>query len=142
MTTGHDIIDRLDGIVHEETQVHEYGVDLTADEIYDVIGPGRIDFGGGELEDAQLEPVETSLRDPEDDYEWWNLPPGTYLLDHNEELEPGAPLMLQSRRELRTRGAYHPSVSTTQLDLVPLTVADGGIKIKENARVSTLLETR
>lgn len=140
--TGHDLLDRLDGIVHENTQVHDFGVDLTVDEIYRVAEPGRVDFGGGELEDAELEPVETSLRDSQDDYEWWNLDAGTYLLEHNESLEPGAPLHLQTRRELRGRGAYHPSVTTTSLDLVPLTVADGGIRIKENARVSTLMETR
>lgn len=140
--TGTDIIERLDGLVHEDTQRHDFGVDLTASTIYQIDSPGRVDFGGGELEPATLSPVETSLRDPDDDYEWWNLEAGTYLLEHNETLRPGAPLTLQTRRELRGRGAYHPTITTTQLDLIPLTVADGGVDIKDNARVSTLLETR
>lgn len=140
--TASDILDRLDGIVHEDTQVHDFGVDLTASTIYEVDGPGRVDFGGGELQAARIDPVETSLRDPDDDYGWWTLDGGTYLLEHNERLAPGKPLHLQTRRELRGRGAYHPTVVTTQLEQIPLTVADGGIRIKENARVSTLLETR
>lgn len=141
MTTT-DIVDRLDGIVHEDTQVHDFGVDLTASTIYRIDAPGRVDFGGGELQAARIDPVETSLRDSEDDYGWWHLDGGTYLLEHNERLSPGMPLYLQTRRELRGRGAYHPSVTTTQLEQIPLTVADGGIRIKENARVSTLMETR
>lgn len=140
MTTT-DIVDRLDGIVHEDTQVHDYGVDLTVASIYRVTEPGYVDFGGGELEDATLEPVPTVLMDSDDDYEWWTLKGGTCLLEYNESLAAGTPLQLQARRELRGRGAYHPSVTTASLDLMPLTVADGGVKIKENARVSTLLDT-
>lgn len=96
---------------------------------------------GGELEDATLDPVDTELRDPEDDYGWWTLAGGTYLLEYNETLEADAPLRLQPRRELRGRGASHPSVTAPSLDPVPLTVADGGVQIEENARVSTLLDT-
>lgn len=140
--TGHDLLDRLDGIVHEDTQVHDFGVDLTVNEIYRVAEPGRVDFDGGELEAADLEPVGTSLRHPQDDYEWWDLDAGTYLLEYNERFSPGKPLHVQTRRELRGRGAYHPTVTTTQLEQIPLTVADGGIRIKENARVSTLMDTR
>lgn len=136
----HDILDRLDGVIHEDTQVHEFGVDLTVSTIYRVEGPGRVDFGGDELDAARIVPVQTDLRDPDDDYAWWNLDGGTYLLEYNEQLSPGKPLMLQTRRELRGRGAYHPTIVTSVLDLLPLTVADGGIRIKDNARVSTLLD--
>lgn len=138
--TGHDLAERVDGIVHEETQVHEYGVDLTVADVFEVAQPGRVDFGGGELEPADLVPVETELRNEDDDYRWWNLDAGTYLVAYNESLTEGAPLRVQARRELRERGAYHPSVATTELGPMPLTVAEGGVKLKENARISTLLE--
>ncbi|MFB6071942.1 MAG: dCTP deaminase [Halobacterium sp.] len=138
--TGGDLVDRVDGIVHEETQVHEYGVDLTVAEIHEVAEPGRVDFGGGELADAELRPLASSLRNPGDDYEWWHLTAGTYLLEYNESLTPGAPLRVQTRRELRERGAFHPSVVTNELGPTPLTVGEGGVRVKENARVSTLLE--
>jgi hypothetical protein len=137
---GDDLLDRVDGIVHEDTQVHEYGVDLTLARVYDVADRGRVDFGGGELESADLRPLASALRNPDDDYEWWTLTGGTYLVEYNESLTEGAPLRVQTRRELRERGASHPSVATTALGPMPLTVADGGVKLKENARISTLLE--
>ena len=138
--TGRDLVDRVDGIVHEDTQVHEYGLDLTIADVSEVENPGRVDFGGGELEAADLRPVATSPRNPDDDYEWWALDAGTYLVAYNESLTPGAPLRVQTRRELRERGAYHPSVATSELGPMPLTVAEGGVTLKENARISTLLE--
>ncbi|WP_336035541.1 dCTP deaminase [Halobacterium yunchengense] len=137
--SGRDLLDRVDGIVHEDTQVHEYGVDLTVADVSAVESPGRVDFGGGELEPADLRPLASSCRNPGDDYEWWTLTGGTYLVEYNETLTEGAPLRVQTRRELRERGASHPSVATTELGPMPLTVADGGVKLKANARISTLL---
>lgn len=138
--TGDDLLDRVDGIVHEDTQVHDYGLDLTVSEVYEIEAPGRVDFGGGELADADLRPLASAKRNPEDDYEWWTLTAGTYLLEYNESLTEGAPLRVQTRRELRRRGAYHPTTVTASLDRMPLTVAEGGVKLKANARISTLLE--
>ncbi|MFB6270103.1 MAG: dCTP deaminase [Halobacterium sp.] len=137
---GVDLLDRVDGIVHEDTQVHEYGLDLTVAAVYEVESRGHVDFGGDELEAADLRELASSLRDPGDDYEWWTLKGGTYLVEYNETLTEGAPLRVQTRRELRERGAYHPSVATTELGPMPLTVSEGGVKLKENARISTLME--
>jgi hypothetical protein len=137
---GSDLFDRVDGIVHEDTQVHDYGLDLTVSEVYEIEDPGRVDFGGGELEDADLRPLASAKRNPDDEYEWWTLTAGTYLVEYNESLTEGAPLRVQTRRELRQRGAYHPTTVTAALDPMPLTVAEGGVKLKENARISTLLE--
>ena len=134
------VADRLDGIVHADTQVTDRGVDLTAAEISVVDDPGRIDFGGGELTDAASSPVETEKRNPEDDYGWWNVEEGTYLLSYNETLTGEDLLVLQPRTELRERGASHPTLFTDSLGTVPLSVPTGGLRLKENARVSTLLE--
>lgn len=136
---GPDIADQIEGIVHEPTQVHDDRVDLTAQEIYEVAEPGRVDFGGGELEDAKLRPHDRTLRNEDDDYEWWHLDAGTYLLAHNESLVRDAgSYRLETREELRHRGAYHPTLTVEDLGLVPLTVGGAGVRIKENARVSTL----
>ncbi|MDS0294696.1 dCTP deaminase [Halogeometricum luteum] len=134
------VADRLEGIVHADTQVTVRGVDLTAAEISVVEEPGRIDFGGGELTAAESSPVETGKRNAEDDYGWWNLTEGTYLLSYNETLTDGDPLVLQPRTELRERGGSHPTLFTDSLGTVPLSVPSGGLRLKENARVSTLLE--
>ncbi|SDQ49434.1 dCTP deaminase/dUTPase family protein [Natronobacterium texcoconense] len=141
MSADHPLADYVDNLVYEPAQAHDHGIDLTASAIYEVAGPGRIDFGGDELEDADLEPVETELRDPDDEFGWWHLEGGQYVLQHNEFLtDLEEPLYLQPRTELLARGVSHPSMQVvSHLPLIPLTVADGGVRIKENARVSTLL---
>ena len=57
----------VEGLLHEETQVHDQGVDLTVNEIYEIEEPGRVDFGGGELTEAETTTHERTQRDPEDD---------------------------------------------------------------------------
>ena len=128
----------VEGLVHEPTQVHDGGLDLTVAEIYDHAGPGRLDFGGAELEAAETSPLGTERRDPDDDYGWWHLDPGGYLLEHNETLAGGWPVRLEPRVALVERGAFHPTITIESLGLVPLAVGDGGLWVKENARVSTL----
>lgn len=136
---------RVEDVIHEPTQVHDDRVDLTAAGIFHVSTPGRVDFGGGELEPADLDPVDTELRNPEDDYGWWNLAPGRYLVTFNESVAGDDPLLLQPRRELLERGGTIPTVRTSDLGAVPLDVAaaagaEVGLRIKENARIATLHE--
>lgn len=135
-----DLTTFVDGIVHEPTQTDGSGLDLTVSEVYEVTAPGRVDFGGGELESADTEPHPTAKRNPDDDYEWWTLEAGQYLIEYNETLSPPADLTLvvQTRDELLARGAFHPTLHTQDLDRVPLSVAGAGLKLKENARVSTI----
>lgn len=136
-----DLTDHVDGIVHEPTQTGGRGVDLTVAAVFRVAGPGGVDFGGGELEPAQLEPVETALRDHDDDYGWWNLDAGQYLIEYNESLSAPDDVtpVLETREALLARGAFHPTLHVDSLDVVPLSVGGAGLRLKENARVSTLL---
>jgi len=135
--------DFVSDVVHRETQAPDGegegdGFDLTAGGIHEVVGAGSVDFGGGELEDAESAAVGTEKRDPEDDYGWWNLGSGTYLLRYNESLDGDRTVRLETRDELLRRGAYHPTVRVSSLGPVPLTVGGAGVRIKENARVSTV----
>ncbi|PSP74690.1 dCTP deaminase [Halobacteriales archaeon QS_3_64_16] len=139
MTDAEKLTERVDGIVHEDTQLHEAGLDLTAAEIHDIDRPGEIDFGGDELEAAVSSPHETNRRNPEDDYTWWELGAGTYLLEYNERLASEGPLVCQPRSELLERGGNHPTVFVRELSPIPLSVPPAGLHLKENARVSTLL---
>lgn len=133
-----DLVDRVEGIVHEPTQVRDDGgIDLTVTEIYNVRKPGRVDFGGGELEAADLEPHPRVWRNRDDEYEWWHLQDGTYLVEYNESLSGSA--FLQPRGEILDRGGTHPTLRVAELRRVPLTVGGAGLRIKENARISTLL---
>jgi hypothetical protein len=137
--SAHDLAARVEGLLHEPTQVHERGVDLTVADVQRVIEPGRVDFGGGELEPAETEPVGRVWRDESDDYRWWHLDAGQYLVAYNESLTGDAPVLCQTRDAVRARGAFHPSLRVTELEPVPLAVGEGGVRVKENARVSTLL---
>lgn len=134
----------LSGIVHEPTQAggegEGGGFDLTVAEVYEVTDPGRVDFGGGELDPAGLEPHTREKRDPEDDYGWWHLDAGGYLIEFNESIETAdVQFTLQTHEELLARGASHPTLQVTELPRVPLSVAGAGLSVKENARVSTLV---
>jgi hypothetical protein len=134
-----EITEHVDGLLHEETQIHDRGLDLTVCEIYEIEEPGRVDFGGGELEEAGTTPHERTRRDPEDKYQWWYLDAGSYLIEYNETLSGREPLSLQPRDALLARGAFHPTVTVEELDSMALSVGGAGIRLKENARVSTLL---
>ena len=127
-------------VVHEETQRTEEGIDLTVAELYAVEEAGRVDFGGGELEEAALARVGTEKRHEDDDYGWWNLSAGTYVVEHNETLEVDEAVTVRTRTEVLERGAYHPTVRVTELPRLPLTVGGDGLRIKENARVSTVVD--
>lgn len=136
-----DLTPYVDGIVHEPTQTDGRGLDLTVSEVYEVTAPGRVDFGGGELTAADRSPHERTLRNPDDDYEWWELDAGQYLIEYNESLSLPSDRVarLQTRDELLARGAFHPSLSVTELPTVPLSVGGAGLRLKENARVSALV---
>jgi deoxycytidine triphosphate deaminase len=140
--TPEELAARIDGLLHAETQVGDRGVDLTAGELYEVAGPGRIDFGGGELDPAALEPHPQVWRNEDDDYRWWHPDGGTYLVEFNESVSLSEPAWLQPRDALLARGGTHPTLSVTDVERVPLTVPQGGLRIKENARVSTLVAPR
>lgn len=134
-----DPSDFIDGIVHEPTQVHADRVDLTVDAVVALDGRGCIDFGGDEHAPADATLLDPERRDPDDDYGWWELSAGTYLLEYNESLREG-PFMLQPHPRLLVLGATHPTMSVSELSRVPLQVPDEGAAIKENARVSTLVD--
>jgi hypothetical protein len=133
-----DLADRIQNLLHRETQVHAGGVDLTVAAVHTVSGPGQVDFGGGELADATTGPIDPAKRDPDDDYGWWQLGGGTYLVEYNESLT-GEAAQLQPRVELVERGVSHPTLRVDDLPLVPIAVPPAGIQLKENARVSTLV---
>lgn len=137
-----DLAAYVDGLVHEPTQVHDGVVDLTVSDVHHVTEPGSVDFGGGELAVAETEPLEPGQRDPGDEYGWWTLDHGTFLLEYNETIDPpgGERLVLQTRDAVLARGAYHPTLRLRSLDRVPVTVGDG-IRLKENARVTTVAGT-
>ena len=135
-----DISDYVTGIVHEPTQGGNDGFDLTVAAVSEIIEPGQLDFGGGELEPAATVAHESAKRNADDDYEWWTLREGQYLIEFNESLTGEATVTLQPRTELLKRGGTHPTLHVETLPRVPLSVGGAGLKLKENARVSTIVD--
>ena len=133
----------VDGFVHKPTQTDGPGVDLTVSAVARVTTPGRVDFGGSELDPADRETIDPEYRNLDDEYGWWHLEGGSYLMDYNESVAVPADrtLFVQTRDEIRISGAHHPTTvlaSDRPIDGMPLVVPAAGLRLKENARVSTL----
>lgn len=136
---GSEIKDYLEGIVHLDSQKAEAGIDLTVSKIYLPKSQGEIDFGGSERKDADLSEIEPTLRSSEDDYGWWELESGTYILEYNESLKVKKLSLLQPLSRLTRNSAIHPTKFVTSLDPIALIVGSKGIAIKENSRVSRII---
>ncbi len=128
-----------------ETQVKENSIDLTVSEVYALEGKGALDFGGSEYTEprrGRLQPV----KEGDDEYGWWDLKPGTYLITLNEVVSglKGVGFLSPHPRLLKA-GATHPTLFTMEWKkdyILPIEVSMQGLKIKENARVSKLMVLR
>jgi len=130
--------DHVTDLIHEPTQTGD-GVDLTAEYVARLDGGGEIDFGGDEYRRPPSEAVGLEYRAADDEYGWWELDAGTYLVRYNETLTaPPEPLTLAPHPRLVELGVTHPTLHVRELPRVPLSVPEGGVAIKENARLSTL----
>lgn len=139
-TSGH-----VDGLVHLETQRAPSGLDLTVGGVARITGPGRLDFGGSEFAPAPTGELSPAPASPGDDYGWWELDPGSYVVRYNEtlELDDGQVALVHPLPRLLGAGASHPAFVADadggeRLEVL-LTVGEGGCGLKENCRVSRLL---
>lgn len=137
--------DLLDNTLHADTQVEAESVSLTVGAIKELTGPGHLDFGGGEFQLADRHDVEPMKRSDDDDYGWWSLAEGQYIVEFNEtiDLTQGDYALLQPHDHLYWNGVSHPTLlldadDTDMRISVPITVGHNGVEIKENARVSSL----
>jgi hypothetical protein len=143
LLTGRQTAQRVKGILNEKFQVHGYWVDLTVRSISCLDPVGRLDFGGGEYAPAGVVPLAPRRLRPEDNYKWWELDRGCYIIAFNETLalaENEIALLEPDPRTLRT-GASHVPVFLRG-DLAPmdalLDVHAQHLTVKQNARVSRL----
>lgn len=141
--SGSEIAGRVEGIVHADTQVQKDGVDLTVSEVHLLTEGGSLDFGGSELEEAPRRQLEPELAAREDDYGWWHLEGGAYLVVYNESLalEEGEIARIEPLERLLRAGGSHASRTLTGAseELVSLVfVSPAGCDLKENCRISRL----
>ncbi len=134
--------DLVTGIIHEETQFSEKAVDLTVSRIFEVTSPTELDFGGSEEKPGELVEIVPEKRSSDDDYGWWDLDGGQYVVEFNETVnaEDGVGLVIPLER-LTGGGSYHqPLIFSGELEDRPvLSVNDAGLRIKENARISRFM---
>ncbi len=130
----------LEDTIYRDKQVDRHGVHLTVGQVSRLEARGSVDFGGSELEQAPATRIEPVRRDPADDYGWWKLQPGAYVVTFNESVRDGAPplLLVTNERLLSCGCAIAPLVLGAGEVRSVLTVADHGVAIKENARVALL----
>ncbi len=142
--TGGEVAAHLEGVLHRETQQHDYETDLTAGAIFRVAGTGTLDFGGSEYAQAPREPLQPQKADPGDEHGWWALDQGTYIVRYNESVHPTPTQIafIQPHERLLLAGGYHAAfhfrAPREELETL-LIVGPGGLRVKENARISKLL---
>lgn len=137
-----ELLECTEGVLHEPTQLKGSELHLTVNSISGLSGTGDLDFGGGERDDAEISNIVPEKRSRQDEYGWWNLTEGQYLIGFNEDivLSENTIGVLQPLPRLTRNGSYHPSVSFQQYEERPMLmmVGKGGINLKENARVTAL----
>lgn len=135
---------QIDGLVHLDTQRAPSGIDLTVDEIYRTTGPGQLDFGGSEFQAVPREPITPVLDDPDDDYGWWTLEQGAYVVRYNESLrlDEGQKAVVSPLERTLHAGAHHGAFllddGRDPLETL-LVVSRMGCRLKENCRLSRLV---
>lgn len=145
--SGAEIYKKMKNAIHEKKQVAKDYCYLTVSQVYEIDGTGSLDFGGKELTIAPKKKLCPEKKQPEDQYGWWNLKEGSYLLEFNEgiNLEDNEVAIIQPRKELLSNGCFHPTVLIMpheEVATIPLVVGSNGLNIKENARISMLRITR
>lgn len=135
---------KLDGLVHLDTQRAPGGIDLTVETVFRTTGHGQLDFGGSEFEAAPREPLTPVLDDPNDDYGWWTLEEGAYVVRYNESvsLDDDQQAIVAPLERTLHAGAHHGTFVLDD-DRDPLetllVVSRMGCRLKENCRVSRLV---
>lgn len=143
--SGEEASGLVDGMVYKEKQVRELTVDLTVKEVRSVGGSGALDFGGSEYREAETEKLKPAKKEGEE-YGWWKLDEGVYLIRFNETVKPIEGLgLLSPHPRLLKAGATHPTLFLHEWEsgyVLPLQVSRQGLELKENARVSKLIVLR
>jgi len=143
LLTDEEAAERLENLIHFDTQRGSPGIDLTVGEVYELAEAGQLDFGGGEFEQVGSRPLTPELRDEEDDYGWWSLEEGFYLIRYNEGFFPeeGEFGVVRPLPRLLRAGVSHATfqVAEEQPELAALVeVGSKGVEMKENFRASRL----
>lgn len=129
-----------------ETQLTPQGFDLTAGEIHEYRGKGKLDFSNEEREIPESEKIRPEKENEGDDYGWWHLEPGIYKVMMNEKVDIPETLagLAFPRSSLLRMGctienaAWDAGFTGTGSFMLEVNNPEG-VSIKENARLNQLL---
>lgn len=135
------VLNSIENIIHEKTQVHKQRIDLTINKVYALKNRGSLDFGGSEFKKSELKEINSEKKDEDEKYGWWNLSQGSYIVQFNETLIKNYGIVQSLPRLLKT-GCFIPMQIIEENDKIQsvLIVGPEGVNIKENARIAGLYQ--
>ncbi|MGB6065736.1 MAG: hypothetical protein WBG50_13105 [Desulfomonilaceae bacterium] len=141
---GAEIVGLAEGLISGKKQQGEFSLDLTVQAISIVKRGGSLDFGGSEYQEASISLLEPEKKTHDEPYGWWDLDAGDYLIFYNEKIriQPGGLIMILPHQRLLAAGASHSPLileNLNQKTCVQIHLGLEGLKIKQNARVSTAI---
>lgn len=142
LLSSKNIVNHVENIVHEDTQLHTNCIDLTVASVHWLTEAGALDFGGSEFEPAQTKQIEPEKENPDDDYGWWKLNAGRYKAVFNENFSASEDTvaLIAPHNHSREAGvvANTQILSAEESSGLIFDVPAVGCNIKENARFATL----
>lgn len=144
LISGDKCLESISGIIYAKKQVHPKSLDLTVKKILKLKSAGELDFGGGEYKASEGDAVAPVKKSPGDEYSWWNLEHGLYLVSFNEKFnlsEDVLGIIFPHSRLIRSGGTHSPCIVSKDEDqpVIILQVGPHGLRLKENARISSLI---
>ncbi|MFC1726292.1 hypothetical protein ACFL4T_11750 [candidate division KSB1 bacterium] len=144
LVTGENILKFVSNLISEKKQLYHDRINLTVKSIYEVHTKGQIDFGGSEFNLGSRKELIPVKDKPEDQYGWWDIPQGDYLVIFNEKIDLSEHYIgfLQPMERIIINGTTHESMFIlSNLDKVEVNLRAGksGLKIKQNSRISSLI---
>lgn len=130
-------------LVYIPKQIRDYFLDLTVKKIFSLKTQGSLDFGGSEYQPSEIQSIKSMIED-DPQYGWWSLLKGCYMVEYNEMLQKKGQAIVYPHHRLLMTGCFHsPFIVKSSKEPSPingmLIVGDNGIRVKENARISTAL---
>ena len=142
--TGKAIAEFIERSIDKQKQTNTFAFELTAKSITQLEGVGKVDFGGNEFEWGQRSILSPKRFLPNDEYGWWKLTHGEYIVRFNEaiKLPPNTMGYILPLDRIAQNGAHHaPLLIQSAMEHVEILFQVGqiGIELKENARISMVM---
>lgn len=141
---SHELKESWDSLIYAPKQLGTASLDLTVKKIFRIDSPGSLDFGGSEYRPSGSQLITPKIED-DPEYGWWTLTEGHYKIEYNEALSHEACFAIVfPHQRLHLTGCFHSSfIVQSSVESNPiqgsLVVENDGVRIKENARISTAI---